>query len=134
MSTVVLAALLIGLAGVGCTIAVLSRLWPDSTTRDDPVGARAAPASTKVPKTAPTDLRSIVFDDFENWARRDRWLAMTQRLDVIEIELGGAPTGEPPPEKFDRAWLDRRVSRLESLAGSMPAPYPTSSDQHSRGT
>lgn len=134
MTTPILLALLLTLLGFACMVGVLSSVWPSSTAADDPVGDRMAPRSPAPPKTPPMDLRTMVFDVSDGWKRPDRWLALTQKLDLLEVQLGGTPSAEPAPATYAPEWLEARVAALEELAGPMPAPYRLDDPTTARGT
>lgn len=131
MSGIGLIAILIALLG-GCALLVaLGWLYDVGGEPEEPVGNWRGPRAeaSKTP-ALPREFETLLWSEQVGWRQDQQWQATLESLDRLEVELGGV---SPPAraEKFDADWLDRRIARIETLAGPMPgavpAPVPTRS-------
>lgn len=124
MSGVGLAAILLAILAGSALLVALGWLYDVGGEPEDPVGPWRGPrAEASKPPALPREFDSLLWGERVGWRQDQQWEAALESLDRLENELGGT---SPPArvESFDAEWLDRRLARIETLAGPMPGPMP----------
>jgi len=133
MNTIAIILVVLLVVGIGSVAAALAQLWAVGGGGEDPVGPRLPRSqSPAAPPVIPGTFRSLIRGEAHEWKDAVQWQALTQRLDQLEVAFGSVPS-RPAPENYSAAWLEQRLTHIETLAGPLPEPLrPTTPIVRSR--
>lgn len=112
-------------AGLGFALA-LGQLAIDRVGEDTSIGLWSAPTpAPPQPPSLPSSYASLLRNEKARWEGTG-WERLLDRLDA----LGDDAALVDAPATFDAAWLEQRISYLETIHG--PFPYSHRTEPHAR--